>query len=111
MKVVRARVYDMLREKEISMRNDARSAVMGTGNRSDRVRTYNFRDDRCTDHRTKVSAFGLKDLLGNGGMVDSFGKGLRDRHIDIVMDAVEEEQKDEGRANKEGVKQKSRKKK
>ena len=96
MKVLRARMFDQIRVKEMSLQSDARAAVMGSGDRSERVRTYNFRDDRCTDHRTKVSVFGLKELVGNGGVVEAFGRGLREKNVDDVLMAVADEEEGGG---------------
>jgi len=56
--------------------------------------------------------FGMVGLLAGGGVVDAFGKGLRERHIEIVMQAVEEEEdgieekEDGGGGNKKAKKKK-----
>ena len=53
MKVLRAKIADLEREKVEAERNELRAATVGTGDRSEKIRTYNFKDSRVTDHRAK----------------------------------------------------------
>lgn len=62
-KVLRARYADFLREQADKERGSQRQALRGRGMRNERVRTYNFPQDRCTDHRVGVSVHGLPSLL------------------------------------------------
>jgi peptide chain release factor 1 len=48
-----ARVYEHFRSQQLSAESAARKAMIGSGDRSQRVRTYNFPQNRCTDHRLK----------------------------------------------------------
>ena len=50
-----------------SERDEARGSLSGTGARSERIRTYNFPDDRVTDHRVGTTLFGVGRLLDGGG--------------------------------------------
>lgn len=63
MKVLRARLYEMKQaELEAERREDRRSQV-GTGDRSEKVRTYNFPQSRITDHRIKLSVHSINEVL------------------------------------------------
>ena len=64
MRVLRARLYDRkLEEQRAEIAADRRSQV-GTGERSEKIRTYNFPQGRVTDHRIKLTAHNLDEVLG-----------------------------------------------
>jgi peptide chain release factor 1 len=63
MKVLRARLYEMaLEEQQKAIASDRRSQV-GSGDRSEKIRTYNFPQARVTDHRIGLSLHRLQDVL------------------------------------------------
>jgi peptide chain release factor 1 len=67
MKVLRSRLYEMeLRKQQDAIAKDRRSQV-GTGERSEKIRTYNFRDNRITDHRVNFTTHQLVEVL-NGDL-------------------------------------------
>jgi peptide chain release factor 1 len=69
MKVLRARLFDLeLRKQQDAIAKDRRSQV-GTGERSEKIRTYNFRDNRITDHRVNFTTHRLTDVL-NGDLAE-----------------------------------------
>jgi peptide chain release factor 1 len=69
MKVLRARLYEMeLRKQQDAIAKDRRSQV-GTGERSEKIRTYNFRDNRITDHRVHFTTHRLAEVL-NGDLAE-----------------------------------------
>lgn len=92
LKLITARVRDRERaaaEKELG---EARSGLMGGGDRSERVRTYNFPQDRITDHRCKHSEHGIASLFNGtaeGGNVVSFLPLLRGMRRDELMEQFE----------------------
>ena len=61
--VLRSRVYDYQRKIRDAEERGLRQSVDGSGDRSDKVRTYNFPQDRCTDHRVGITINGLDGLL------------------------------------------------
>jgi len=69
MKVLRSRLYEMeLRKQQEAIAKDRRSQV-GTGERSEKIRTYNFRDNRITDHRVNFTTHRLVEVL-NGDLYE-----------------------------------------
>ena len=69
MKVLRSRLYEMeLRKQQEAIAKDRRSQV-GTGERSEKIRTYNFPQNRITDHRINVTTHRLTEVL-NGDLTD-----------------------------------------
>src|SRR5213079_1698381 len=69
MKVLRSRLYEMeLRKQQEAIAKDRRSQV-GTGERSEKIRTYHFKDSRVTDHRANFTLYRLTDVL-NGDLAD-----------------------------------------
>ena len=72
--VLRARIYDLERAKAAAEVADVRRSQVGSGDRSEKIRTYNFPDDRVTDHRVRLTRHGLPRIL--------------DGEIDALIDAV-----------------------
>ncbi|USI74140.1 peptide chain release factor 1 [Sphingomonas morindae] len=63
MKVLRARLYELERERLASERAGARRSMVGSGDRSERIRTYNFPQGRVTDHRIGLTLHRLPEIL------------------------------------------------
>ncbi|MGD8326702.1 MAG: peptide chain release factor 1 [Sphingomonadales bacterium] len=68
MKVLRARLFELEREKVDRERADARRAQVGSGDRSERIRTYNFPQGRVTDHRINLTLHKLDQILEGEGL-------------------------------------------
>jgi peptide chain release factor 1 len=73
MKVLRARLLDAMVQKQNAEQAQTRKSQVGTGDRSERIRTYNFPQGRITDHRINMTRYDLDNFLnGNiGAMIDS----------------------------------------
>ena len=63
MEVLRAKLYEMQRTKEVGDITAARREQVGTADRSEKIRTYNFPDDRITDHRFGAKVHNIEDVL------------------------------------------------
>jgi len=73
MKVLRARLLDAMIQKQNAEQAQTRKSQVGTGDRSERIRTYNFPQGRITDHRINMTRYDLDNFLnGNiGAMIDA----------------------------------------
>lgn len=100
MRLVAARVHSLRKQQAMQERSNARSSLMGGGDRSERVRTYNFPQDRITDHRCKVSVNGVQSWLSDGSMVGKFAPPLYQMERDDRTAALEEELDDSGKNGK-----------
>lgn len=67
MKVLRARLYDLQREQQAKERADVRKSMVSTGDRSAKIRTYNFPQGRVTDHRINLTLYKLNEII-NGDL-------------------------------------------
>ncbi len=76
MQVLRARVLEQERERQAAERGEARREQIGSGDRSEKVRTYNFPQDRVTDHRIGMTIHNLDSILD--GDLDRLIKALRE---------------------------------
>jgi peptide chain release factor 1 len=75
MKILRARLYDAERQRLDDLRSADRKGQVGSGDRSERIRTYNFPQSRVTDHRINLTLYNLDEILEG-------------RALDQVIDAL-----------------------
>ena len=74
MQVLRARLYEKMRDEAQGAEAEARKAMVGSGDRSERIRTYNFPQGRVTDHRINLTLHRLPEILegpGLGELIDA----------------------------------------
>jgi len=76
MKILLSRILDFHRSRADAERADMRRTQIGSGDRSERIRTYNFPQNRVTDHRINVSLYSL----------DKFILGAMDEMVKALMD-------------------------
>jgi peptide chain release factor 1 len=79
MKLLRSRLYDIERQRIDSERSAARKGQVGSGDRSERIRTYNFPQGRCTDHRINLTLYKLDQII-EGPALDEMVTALMNHH-------------------------------
>ena len=82
MRVLRSRLLDLERQKQESETSQNRKSQVGTGERSEKIRTYNFKENRLTDHRLNQSFYQLASILE--GNMDSVIEALIDWNQEVV---------------------------
>jgi len=70
MKNLQARLYDMQRQALDDARSDSRKSQVGSGDRSERIRTYNFPQGRVTDHRINLTLYNLANIVAGDALDD-----------------------------------------
>ena len=70
MKALQVKLYDQQREAADTARSDARKAQVGSGDRSERIRTYNFPQGRVTDHRINLTLYNLPKVMEGEALDD-----------------------------------------
>lgn len=76
MRVLRARLLDKIKQEDLNKMTSERRSQVGTGERSEKIRTYNFPDRRITDHRVNLTIYKLEAVLD--GEIDEFIKVLQE---------------------------------
>ncbi|EIL6659355.1 peptide chain release factor 1 [Campylobacter coli] len=66
MKVLKARLYEMQESERLAQESEARKSQVGSGDRSERIRTYNFPQNRISDHRINLALYRLDAILQDG---------------------------------------------
>ncbi|XP_072266460.1 peptide chain release factor 1, mitochondrial isoform X2 [Pyxicephalus adspersus] len=77
MKMLRAKLFEQIINQEISERKSARKLQVGTRDQSDRIRTYNFSQDRLTDHRISFESRNLKEFINGEDLLDDLIERLQ----------------------------------
>jgi peptide chain release factor 1 len=84
LKILRARVYEAEKRKKDNERSENRKNQIGSGDRSERIRTYNFPQGRVTDHRINLTLHKLEEFL-SGEIHEEMNEELRLREQDIKL--------------------------
>lgn len=93
MSILRARVYEIEQQKRTDELGATRKAQIGTGDRSEKIRTYNFPQDRVTDHRIKQSWHNLPNVTG--GEIGPLITALKDAVMKGFTPTVGDDEDDE----------------
>ena len=70
MAVLRSRLYEKQRNEQMNASNASRRSMVGSGDRSEKIRTYNFPEQRVTDHRIKLTLYKMDNILAGGEGLD-----------------------------------------
>lgn len=70
MRILRTRLYDLEQQRQIDEQGAARKSMVGSGDRSEKIRTYNFPQNRVTDHRINKTVYQLETVMN--GDIDEF---------------------------------------
>lgn len=72
MKILRTRIYDQERQRLAAERAEDRKSQVGSGDRSERIRTYNYPQGRVSDHRINLTLYKLEEVLSGEGLDEFF---------------------------------------
>ncbi len=84
MKILRARLFEMERDRQVAEQEDRRRSMVGSGDRSEKIRTYNFPQDRVTDHRINLTVHNLPKVLA--GDLEPIVTALRTHTQALLLD-------------------------
>ena len=69
--ILKERIFEIEYQKNMQNETKSRKSQIGTMDRSEKIRTYNYPQDRITDHRTKLTLYGIEEML-SGGYLEKF---------------------------------------
>jgi peptide chain release factor 1 len=87
LRVLRARLYEKTLMEKMASESEMRKSQVGSGDRSERIRTYNFPQSRVTDHRVGVTIYSLETFLA--GEMEGILEPLRKYEIEQKLKAVQ----------------------
>lgn len=90
-RVLRARIFDLEESKKQAERADARKSMVGSGARSEKIRTYNFPQDRVTDHRINLTLHNLPGFMAGGmdEMLDALNVYAKEEQLKADVSKLE----------------------
>ncbi len=86
---MRSRLFELERERADSERSAARRGQVGTGDRSERIRTYNFPQGRVTDHRINLTLYKLETVLAGEALDDLIDALITEHQASLLAAEVE----------------------
>jgi peptide chain release factor 1 len=84
MKLLRAKLYEMERQRIDSERSATRKGQVGSGDRSERIRTYNFPQGRLTDHRINLTLYKLPEIIEGPALEDVISALIADHQAELL---------------------------
>ena len=75
---MKERLFEIEYKKNVESESQNRKSQIGTMDRSEKIRTYNYPQDRITDHRTKLTLYGMSSMM-SGGYLDQFIEAYQDQ--------------------------------
>jgi peptide chain release factor 1 len=86
LRVLRARLYELERERQAAEQAETRRSQIGSGERAEKIRTYNFPENRVTDHRVKLTVHSLDRVLE--GELDEFTDALQAEERRLALETA-----------------------
>ena len=88
LRVLRARLYELEEQKAQKLRADERRSQIGSGDRSERIRTYNFPQNRVTDHRINLTLYRLESILEGDliAILEALKLSARQQYLETEME-------------------------
>ena len=87
MKVLKARVYEAELQKQLDESSSQRKLQVGSGSRSEKIRTYNYPQNRLTDHRIGLTLYALDDIMNNGNLKLVFEPLMAHARMEAIQEA------------------------
>lgn len=87
LKILRSRVYEAERAKADSERADSRKSLVGSGDRSERIRTYNFPQGRVTDHRINLTLYKIEQIMEGEGLSELITALITEDQASLLSEA------------------------
>ena len=88
LRLLKSKIYEVKREEENKKRSDQRKSLIGSGDRSQRIRTYNFPENRVTDHRINLTLYKLDQIIA--GNLQPITDGLIEHEREQLRSQMEE---------------------
>lgn len=90
MSLLQSRLLIAEQEKQRREQSETRRSLVGTGDRSERIRTYNFPQGRVTDHRINLTLYHLDDMMEGGGLSEVIDPLIREHQADLLAASMGE---------------------
>lgn len=91
LELIRQKLYQMEFEKKMAAEMSKRKSQIGTSDRSDKIRTYNFPQDRITDHRLGKTVYGIESALNSGSIFDECIAEIQEREFREETEAFKQQ--------------------
>ena len=87
MKVLKARLYEMQEQERLAKETSERKSQVGTGDRSGRIRTYNYPQNRISDHRINLTLYRLDAIMAAGLFDEIIQPLITHYHAEAMLEA------------------------
>ncbi|ELU08755.1 hypothetical protein CAPTEDRAFT_144713, partial [Capitella teleta] len=90
MRILKTRMYEQILDAQISSQHSSRKLQIGSKSRSEKMRTYNFQQDRVTDHRVGLNLFGIDRFMEGGEVLDDLLHQLKEvSRKELILEIVQ----------------------
>jgi peptide chain release factor 1 len=100
MKMLQLRLYQIAFEEQLNKKQANRKMQIGSSSRSERIRTYNFIQDRITDHRLQENFTGMLKFMSGESLIDMIENLKAEQQVELLYETLEENNKDSSSGSK-----------